>query len=215
MAPGEEDRLRLPPINWKYAASGLLLAAIVYAAGPVDSGRIQIDSAYYNGDPVPFKVAETRSHRSQLHVGPWLLGVRAADSTPSDRRRNLYVVFPGSQHRAPGWSDYDHNVVLSGLPATEEPVEWDVYWAVVLDPNLHHDFRSEQELVLVAQSGFWPPDLLEFNDIPAEGFLRTQMKIRSLTDLARFRRNDGTLPRLLITPAGYAIRGSSEPADQH
>jgi hypothetical protein len=211
MSAREEDRLRLPPLHWKYIACGLLLAAIVYAAGPVDSGRIQIDSAYYNGEPVPFKVVEPGSRKSQLHVGPWLLGVRAADPIPRDRRRNLYVVFPGSQHRAPGWSDYDHNCVLSDLPTTDEPVEWDVYWAVVLDPTLHEDFRSEQELVLAAQSGFLPPDLLEFNDIPSEGFLRTQMKVRSLSDLARFRRNDGTLPRLLITPAGYASRGSSEP----
>jgi len=203
--------LRLPPMHWKYMACGLLLAAIVYAAGPVDTGRIQIDSAYYEGEAVPFRVAEPGTRRSQLRVGPWLLGVRAEDSKPRDRRRNLYVVFPGSQHRAPGWPDYDHNCVLSDLPATEEPVEWDVYWAVVLDPTLHDDFRSEQELVLAAQSGFFPPDLLEFDDLPAEGFLRAQMQVRSLGDLVRFRRKDGTLPRLLITPAGYAIRGSSEP----
>jgi hypothetical protein len=202
--------LRLPQINWKYMACGLLLAAIVYAAGPVESGRIQIDSAYYNGQSVPFKVLDTGSRRSQLRVGPWLLGVRAPDSTPRDRRRNLYVVFPGSQHRAPGWGDYDHNCVLSDLPSTEQPVEWDVYWAIVLDPNLHDDFRSEQELVLAAQSGFFPPDLLEFSDLPAEGFLRSQLKIRSLGELARFRRKDGTMPRLLITAAGYAVQGSSE-----
>ena len=203
--------MRLPPINWKYMACALLLAAIVYAAGPVDSGRIQIDSAYYEGEPVPFKVVEPGNRKGQLRVGPWLLGVRAADSKPRDRRRNLYVVFPGTQHRAPGWPEYDHNCVLSDLPATEEPVEWDVYWAIVLDNTLQEDFRSEQELVLVAQSGFVPPDLLEFNDLPAEGFLRAQMKVRSLADLARFRRKDGTLPRLLIAPAGYAVRGSSEP----
>jgi hypothetical protein len=188
----------------------LLLAAIVYAAGP-DTGRIQIDSAYYRGEAVRFKVVEASNHKAQLRVGPWLLGVRAADSKPRDRRRNLYLVFPGRQHHAAGWPDYDHNCVLSDLPATEEPVEWDVYWAVVLDPTLHEDFRSERELVLAAQSSFFPPDLLEFNDLPAEGFLRAQMKARSLGDLARFRRKDGSLPRLLITPAGYAIRGSSEP----
>jgi hypothetical protein len=101
--------------------------------------------------------------------------------------------------------------VLSDLPVRDEPVEWDVYWAVVLDPNLHEDFRSEQALVRAEQSGFLPPDLLEFEDLPADGFLRGQMQVRSLGDLARFRRKDGTLPRLLITPAGYAIRGSSEP----
>jgi hypothetical protein len=203
--------LRLPPIDWKYMACGLLLAVVVYAAGPVDTGRIQIDSAYYDGEMVPFKVMEPANRKSQLRVGPWLLGVRADDPKPRDRRRNLYVVFPGSQHRAPGWPDYNHNCVLSDLPATEEPVEWDVYWAVALDPTLHEDFRSEQELVMAAQSGFFPPDLLEFNDLPAEGFLRAQMKVRSLGGLVRFRRKDGTLPRLLITPAGYAIRGSSEP----
>jgi hypothetical protein len=201
--------LRLPPTAWRYMACGLLLAAIVYAAG-VDSGRLPIDSAYYQDQRVPFTV-EPGNHSPQLRVGPWLLGVRAADSKPRDQRRNLYVVFPGTQHRAPAWPDYDHNCVLSDLPATAEPVEWDVYWAVALDPTLHEDFRSEQELVLAAQSSFVPPDLLEFNDLPAEGFLRAQMKVRSLGDLARFRRKDGTLPRLLITPAGYAVRGSTEP----
>jgi len=203
--------LRLPPTNWKYMACGLLLVAIVYAAGPVDSGRIQIDSAYYEGQAVPFNAAEPATRRNQLRVGPWLMGVRAADPKPSDRRRNLYVVFPGSQHRAPGWPEYDHNCILSDLPATEEPVEWDVYWAVVLDPTLQQDFRSERDLMMAAQSGFFPPDLLDFNDLPAEGFLRAQMKLRSLADLARFRRKDGTLPRLLIAPAGYAVRGSSQP----
>ena len=209
MAAREEDRLRLPPIDWRYMACGLMLAAIVYAAG-VDSGRLQIDSAYYQGERVPF-TAEPGNRSAQLRVGPWLLGVRAADSKPRDQRRNLYVVFPGTQHRAPGWPDYDHNCVLSDVSATAEPVEWDVYWAVVLDPTLQEDFRSEQELVLAAQSSFVPPDLLEFNDLPAEGFLRAQMKVRSLGDLTRFRRKDGTLPRLLITPAGYAVRGSTEP----
>jgi hypothetical protein len=192
-------------------ACGLLLVAIVYAAGPVDSGRLQIDSAYYAGERVPFTVLEPGNRNAQLRVGPWLLGVRADDPRPRDRRRNLYVVFPGTLHRSPGWPDYDHNCVLSDLPATAEPVEWDVYWAVVLDPTLQEDFRSEQALVLADQSSFIPPDLLEFSDVPAAGFLRAQMKVRSLGDLARFRRKDGTLPRLLITPAGYAVRGSTEP----
>ena len=202
--------MRLPPFDWKYMACGALLVAIVYAAGPVDSGRLQVDSAYYDGSRVPFSVQEPGNRSAQLRVGPWLLGVRAADSKPRDRRLNLYVVFPGTQHRAPGWPEYDHNCVLSDLPSTADAVEWDVYWAVVLDPTLQEDFRSEQELVLAAQSSFIPPDLLEFNDLPAEGFLRAQMKVRSLADLARFRRKDGTLPRLLITPAGYAVRGSTE-----
>jgi hypothetical protein len=188
---------------------GLLLAGIVYAAAG-ETGRIQIDSAYYQGESVPFMLLEAASRRQQLRVGPWLLGVSAADPKPRDRRLNLYVVLPGSQHRNPRWPDYDHNCVLSGLPVTEEPVEWDVFWAVVLDPDLHQDFRSEQELVLAAQSGFFPPDLLEFNDLPAEGFIRVQMKVRSLGDLMRFRRRDGTLPRLLIIPAGFAVRGSVE-----
>ena len=188
---------------------GLLLAGIVYAAAG-ETGRIQIDSAYYQGESVPFTLLEAASRRQQLRVGPWLLGVSAVDPKPRDRRLNLYVVLPGSQHRNPRWPDYDHNCVLSGLPVTEEPVEWDVFWAVVLDPDLHQDFRSEQELVLAAQSGFFPPDLLEFNDLPAEGFIRVQMKVRSLGDLMRFRRRDGTLPRLLIIPAGFAIRGSVE-----
>lgn len=211
MTARRRNFLRLPPTNWRYMACGLLLVAIVYAAGPVDSGRLQIDSAYHEGERVAFTVLEPGNRNAQLRVGPWLLGVRASDSTPRDRRRNLYVVFPGTLHRSPGWPDFDHNCVLSDLPASAEPVEWDVYWAVVLDPTLQEDFRSEQALVLADQSSFIPPDLLEFSDIPAAGFLRAQMKVRSLGDLARYRRKDGTLPRLLITPAGYAVRGSTEP----
>ncbi len=211
MTARRRNVLRLPPTNWRYMACGLLLVAIVYAAGPVDSGRLQIDSAYHAGERVPFTVLEPGNRNAQLRVGPWLLGVRADDPKPRDRRRNLYVVFPGTLHRSPGWPDFDHNCVLSDLPASAEPVEWDVYWAVVLDPTLQEDFRSEQALVLADQSSFIPPDLLEFSDIPAAGFLRAQMKVRSLGDLARYRRKDGTLPRLLITPAGYAVRGSTEP----
>ncbi len=189
----------------------VLLAGIVCAAAPADSGRGRIDSAYYNGEPVSFTVVIPANRRAQLRVGPWQFGARVEDPKPRDRRRNVYVVVPGDEHRASGWPEYDLNCVVSGLPATDEPVEWDVYWAVALDPTLHEDFRSEQELIVAAQSSFFPPDLLEFDDIPADGFLRTQLKIRSLTDLARFRRKDGTLPRILILPAGFAIRATVEP----
>jgi len=188
----------------------LLCGGVLYAALAAPP-RLPIDSAYYDGEAVRLQLAPGRGGGRMMRVGPWHFGP-SIDSRPRDRRLNLYLVFPGTQHRAPGWSPYDHNCILSGLPEGEEAREWDVYWAIVLDPDLREDFRSERELLLAAQANFLPPDLLEFDDLPAEGFLRAQMKVDSLPELARFRHKDGTLPRILILPARFAVRASAEPA---
>ncbi len=175
-----------------------------------DGRRPQIDSAYYAGQQVNFTVVMPATSRRMARVGPWLYGVRLRDSRPSDRRRNLYLVFPGLQHRARGWGDYDHDCVLSGMPKTDEPAEWDVWWAIVLDPSLHDEFRGERELIEEAQGTFSPPDLMDFEDVPGQRFLRAGLKIDSVADLARFRHKDGTLPRVVIVPAGFAIRAIAQ-----
>jgi hypothetical protein len=194
-----------------------LCAGTVMAIPSGDGRRPQIDAAYYAGQEVSFTVVMPASSRRMARVGPWLYGVRLRDSRPSDRRRNLYLVFPGSQHQARGWQDYDHDCILSGLPHSDEPTEWDVWWAVVLDPSLRDDFRDERELIHETESTFVPPDLMDFDDVPGQRFLRAGLKIDSVAGLARFRHKDGTLPRVVIVPAGFAIRAIAqmpEPEDQ-
>ncbi len=204
------------------ASSVRRFACLALCAGTVlsvsaDGRRPQIDTAYYAGQQVNFTVVMPASTRRMARVGPWLYGVRLRDSRPSDRRRNLYLVFPGSQHRVRGGEDYDHDCILSGMPRTEEPTEWDVWWAVVLDPSLHDEFRDERELIAQTEATFLPPDLMDFEDVPGQRFLRAGMKIDSVPGLARFRHKDGTLPRVVIVPAGFAIRAVAqmpEPAEE-
>ncbi len=187
-----------------------LCAGTVMAVPTGDGRRPQIDSAYYAGQQANFTVVMPATSRRMARVGPWLYGVRLRDSRPSDRRRNLYLVFPGSQHRVRGGEDYDHDCVLSGMPKTDEPAEWDVWWAIVLDPSLHDEFRGERALIEEAQNTFLPPDLMDFEDVPGQRFLREGLKIDSVADLARFRHKDGTLPRVVIVPAGFAIRAIAQ-----
>lgn len=201
------------PGGWRWMALTALGAGILLALPPSDPVRSQLNAAYYSGQSVSFSIAapEAGRGRKQLRVGPWALGTRVADSRPRDRRRNLYLVFPGRQYHAPdGWQDYDVSCILSAVPETDEPVEWDVYWAVILDPTLGNDFRDERDLILADQARFGPADLLEFDDLPGERFLQDVMKMDSLDDLARFRHKDGTLPRAVIVPAGFAIRASAK-----
>jgi hypothetical protein len=85
---------------------------------------------------------------------------------------------------------------------------WDVYWALVLDPALKLDFTGERELLLAAQEEFLPDQIATLEDLPAVGFLRTYLHIDSLAGLDSYRREDGTLPRVIMVPAGMAVRAS-------
>jgi hypothetical protein len=168
----------------------------------------QIESAYFDGRLVRFELAPVPEGEQPFTAGPWRFGARVA-SKPHDRRLNLYLVAPGRQHRTPGWEAYDHNDVINALPLRETPQEWDVYWAIVLDPALRRDLRTERDLLLEAQTGFRPGDMFALEDIPGRAFLQRFVGAESMRDLRRFRRRDGLLPRLIIVPAGFAIRGSA------
>lgn len=145
-------------------------------------------------------------------VGPWRLGARVGDAKPRDKRLNLYLVAPGTQYHLDGSEAYDHNAIVNALPEEGKSREYDVYWALVLDPGLKADFRNERDVILAAQATFVPGDLFEFDDVPTDFLLRTYLKIDSLEGFARFRRRDGTLPRLIIVPAGFAILASAPAA---
>ncbi len=142
-------------------------------------------------------------------MGPWNLGERVAEDKPIDKRLNLYFVSPGLQYRAPGKSEYDHNLVVNKYTVDGKPREWDIFWCFILDPALRPDLRSERELLLGKHQTFRPATLFEFKDIPSHALMAERISIKSMADLRRFRRTNGSLPRLLIVPARLAVRATA------
>ncbi len=187
------------------ALAVLVCSGIATAAEPAP---LPIDGAYYDGQSVQLAFERTSDGQKSVRVGPWLLGARVNDHQPREKRLNLYVVFPGTQHRAEGHEEFDHNLIINVRPTGENHAEWDVYWAVVLDPGFTEDLRGEQDLLHAAQETFFPGDLLEFEDIPGRAPLREFLKVDSLRGLAKYRRKDGRLPRILIVPSSAAVRAA-------
>jgi hypothetical protein len=166
-------------------------------------------TAYLRNQLVRFDLAPLQKGQQPFSIGPWQFGVRVLDRKPRDARLNLYLVSPGTLHQSEGYEDFDHNDIINALPPEGAVVEWDVYWVIVLDPALRQDLRSEQELIVQAQEGFTPGDLFEFQDVPGHAFLRAFLNLDSLDGLAPYRLKDGHLPRVIIVPAGFAIRASA------
>lgn len=196
--------MRTGSITATLACAGALCAA---AAPP----RQPMPTAYFEGQVVRISIERPVKGQRTLELGPWQLGISRRDERPRDHRLNLYVVVPGTQHHSEGWDEFDHNMIVNAVPEGDQPVEWDVYWVLVLDPHLREDLRSERQLLLMAQDRFLPGDLLEFDDIPARAVLRDRLHMDEVPDLARFRQKDGTLPRLVVLPAGGVVRMKIEP----
>ena len=182
-----------------------LCAGALLGAAPTPASRPH-ESVYLEGEVARLDIPD--GPKAAL-VGPWRLGPRVLDPKPRDKRLNLYIVAPGSQYHLDGAEDFDHNAIVNALPEAGKSREYDVYWALVLDPRLHTDFKNEKQLLLAAEADFRPNDLFEFDDIPADSFLRAFLKMDALDDLARFRRKDGSLPRMVILPAGFAITATN------
>lgn len=168
-----------------------------------------LSAVYLEGEVVRVEVPESPKPAT---VGPWRLGGRVLDPKPRDKRLNLYIVAPGSQYHLESADEFDHNAIINALPEPGKSREYDVYWALVLDPRLHADFRNERDLIIAAQASFLPGDLFEFDDIPAEAFLRNFLRMDALEDLRPHRNRNGTLPRVIIVPAGFAITAAAPPA---
>ncbi len=197
-------------------ASALLVLVQSAPAGEVPSpaGATRAPfarTAYHQGKEIRFTPATVRRGRV-LAVGGLVIGPLDADGHPRDRRPNLYIVSPGSELHGNG-QDLDFNLIVSGVPRTEEPVEWDVYWAVVLDPALQADITGENQLLLAAQDAFAPGDLFDFADIPGQDLLREYLHIDSLAGLDSYRRPGGALPRVIIVPAHFVVRASAVDPD--
>lgn len=171
-------------------------------------------TAYLDGASIPVSIEPAAPRQRTLQFGPWQLGVYSQDRRPRDKRLNLYVVVPGRQHHIEGWDDYDHNMVISAVPKTDDAIEWDVYWVLTLDPHMRDDLRSERDVLLAAQTRFVPGDLFEFDDLPSDTVLRDQLRIRTVDDLQAYRHKDGTLPRILVLPAGCFVRMKVEQAPE-
>jgi hypothetical protein len=165
-----------------------------------------VTTAYYSDREVqvqPFIPPGSRI----FSYGPWVIGSIVPDDKASDHRFNLYVIVPGNQHQAPAPADEFNNSLLinSAEDTGDKTPEWDVFWVVVLDPSFNQEIRNERELLLLGQAYFLPNDLYQPEDAPGHDLLR-QSGITSMNDLARFRRADGALPRVVPLSAGTAVR---------
>jgi hypothetical protein len=194
------------------AVTIIAISAAGFAATASMREVVKPFSVYHDGDDLIFTPEMSGKHRL-ASVGPWNLGERVAEDKPADKRLNLYFVAPGTQYRAPGKSEYDHNLVINKYTVDGKPRDWDVFWCFILDPTLRPDLRSERELLLGKHQTFRPATLFEFRDIPSHSLLAERMSIKSMADLKRFRRKDGSLPRLLILPARLAVRATAEIRD--
>lgn len=171
--------------------------------------EIPAQPVYYSGVELRF-VPETPVRRGRIiTVGPWTIGGRVGDGKPSDKRLNLYIVAPGKQYQVPGESEFDHNLIISALPKEDKQAEYDVWWALVLDPTLQADFQDEHELIIAAQGKFTPSQTFDVKQSPSFAFLQKYLKISDNTGLAEYFR-DGELPRVLIIPAKFAVKAAVE-----
>ena len=165
-----------------------------------------IATAYFSGNELQVQpVIEPRS--KTFNYGPWTFGSVVHDDKASDHRFNLYVIAPGTEHQSTQPADeFNHTVLInSAEDLADKTQEWDVFWVVVLDPDLDQEIRSERELLLMGQAYFLPNDLYQAEDAPGHILLR-QLGIDSTSDLARFRRHDGALPRVILLSAGVAVK---------
>ncbi len=199
------------PLGCVLMCAGAVLAS-AHAAAAQSEAPVK-HAVYFNDKLIPF-TPEHRHRGRMLVVGNSVVGPLARDHKASDHRPNLYIVSPGTQHQSDAGDEVmSYNLVISTLPRTSDPTGFDTYWALVLDPSLPGNFTSERELLLATQDAFLPGDLFEFEDIPSVALLRRYLHAESLADLDRFRRPDGTLPRVIIVPSGLVVRASAVDPD--
>lgn len=167
--------------------------------------------AYHDGENIVF-APEATGTRREARLGPWDFGERLSpdDEKPRDKRLNLYVVVPGDQYRSPSHPEYNHNLVVNKYTVDGKPREWDIFWCFALDPSLKPDLRGERDLLLSAHNTFRLPDNFQVSQLPAGAVLKEKLSVTGADNLKRFRRKDGSFPRMLIVPARLALRAVAE-----
>jgi hypothetical protein len=122
---------------------------------------------------------------------------------------NLYVTSPGTEYLVDGGAPFGFNCLLNALPKAGGETEWDVYWAVVLDPALTQEIRSERDLLLDTQAEFPPAPDFTLEQAPGYELLRRYVRVTSIKELDQYRRKSGELPRVLIVPAHIMLKASA------
>jgi hypothetical protein len=214
LAPGPRKGHNLPVLKRciRVLSSLGMAAAALGLAGPARPKDTPIKPfiAYHDGSAIQFSPQVTGTHRV-ASLGPWNLGERlgtSSDDKPRDKRLNLYVVIPGKQYRSHA-HQYDHNLVVNKYPADGKAREWDIYWCLKLDRSLNADLSSERELLQAAHQTFRPSGSFALRNVPANAVMAERLSVTKVEDLKRFRRKDGSLPRLLIVPARLAVRATA------
>ncbi|HEU5415053.1 MAG TPA: hypothetical protein VFW31_14895 [Candidatus Angelobacter sp.] len=169
-------------------------------------------TAYHDGDAIVF-TPEITGTRRMASFGPWNLGERLRDGKPMDGRLNLYVVVPGTQYRSATKPEYNHNRIVNKYTVDGKVRDWDIYYCLIIDPKLGSDFRSENDLLMAAHQTFRPADRFDLSDVPSGEILRERLGMDSVNGLNKYRRRNRSLPRLLIIPAGLAVRATAELPD--
>lgn len=196
----------------------LATAALLLPLGAQRPAAVQVVTAFHEGEAVRLEMADPPRARAALQFGPWRLGERRGMGEITDKHPNLYIVCPGTQYVTRGDAQYDHTLLINTVPTTEAAVQWDVVWAVVLDPSLRVDFRDERALLLEAQQTFRPGDLFALSDVPGWAALREVLGVRETRDLLEYE-HEGRLPRVILRPAGFSLQaavqaGPAAPAGQ-
>ncbi|HLW52829.1 MAG TPA: hypothetical protein VKW06_08290 [Candidatus Angelobacter sp.] len=184
---------------------GIVVATVGLAGAP--RRPVKPFLAFHEGENIVFAPEATGTHR-EARLGPWDFGERLdpADEKPRDKRLNLYVVVPGDQYRSQSHPEYNHNLVVNRYTVDGKPREWDIFWCFALDPDLKANLQGERELLLSAHNTFHLPENFQAAQLPAGAVLKEKLSVTGVDSLKRFRRKDGSYPRILIVPARLAVR---------
>ena len=191
--------------------STLCCALLATALPPLPPAGKPVKTVYLNGHAVRFEAQSAGLASRGFEVGPWRFGRRIRDPKPRDNRLNLYIVAPGTQYQVSGGAGFGFNCVINALSKQGYEPEWDVYWAVVLDPALAgNDIRDEKDLIRGTEAEFTPADDFAVAQAPGHEVLRRYLKIDKVDGLERFRRKSGALPRIILVPSGSVLRAHTE-----
>lgn len=182
---------------------------LLWMAVPSPAQSPQPLEVLHDGEPLKLSFAAPTGREKPLTVGPWRLGPslkrvkNGKIERPSDKRYTLYFIAPGTEYQNPAAPTLDHNLLVNVVPQNDDPIsaEFDLFWVIVLDPDVTKDLRTESDMIMLAQERFTPGDLYAIDDAPGAGLLREALRADSLLDLQRYRNKDRTLPRILILPA--------------